>query len=146
MAALRKATGVKISAGKSEFPRFACRDLMADGAIDICNFDASWGGGRPMAACRGVRSDAQRRRHPAHQPQIGCMLVGGVSNGTYLEGFLEWRDPFFYRLIADQKPFRNGKYLRCRTRPAGAPASTPTISHTPAAKINADNTASYQTS
>jgi L-alanine-DL-glutamate epimerase-like enolase superfamily enzyme len=38
------------------------------------------------------------------------MLVGGASNGTFLEGFLEWRDPFFYRLIADQRPFRNGKY------------------------------------
>ncbi len=49
-----QATGVKISAGQSEFTRFACRDLMAAGAIDICNFDASWGGGpdRMAARCR----------------------------------------------------------------------------------------------
>ncbi len=26
------------------------------------------------------------------------------------KGSSAWRDPFFYRLIADQKPFRNGKY------------------------------------
>ena len=33
MAAVRKATGVKIAAGQSELTRFACRDLMAAGAI-----------------------------------------------------------------------------------------------------------------
>jgi len=111
MAALRKATGVKISAGQSEFTRFACRDLMAAGSIDICNFDASWGGG-PTEWLRVAEFGRQYNVGVTQhiEPQIGCMLVGGVSNGTYLEGFLEWRDPFFYRLIADQKPFRNGKY------------------------------------
>jgi D-arabinonate dehydratase len=111
MAAVRKATGVKIAAGQSEITRFACRDLMAAGAIDICNFDASWGGG-PTEWLRVAEFGRQYGVGVTQhiEPQIGCMLVGGASNGTYLEGFLEWRDPFFYRLIADQKPFRNGTY------------------------------------
>ncbi len=111
MAAVRKATGVKIAAGQSELTRFACRDLMAAGAIDICNFDASWGGG-PTEWLRVAEFGRQYGVGVTQhiEPQIGCMLVGASSNGTYLEGFLEWRDPFFYRLIADQKPFRDGKY------------------------------------
>ena len=111
MAAVRKATGAKIAAGQSEITRFACRDLMAAGAIDICNFDASWGGG-PTEWLRVAEFGRQYNVGVTQhiEPQIGCMLVGGSTNGTYLEGFLEWRDPFFYRLIADQKPFRSGKY------------------------------------
>ena len=111
MAAVRKATGVRVAAGQSEISRFACRDLMTAGSIDICNFDASWGGG----PTEWLRVAAFGRQHGVGvtqhiEPQIGCMLVGGAANGTFLEGFLEWRDPFFYRLIADQRPFRNGKY------------------------------------
>ena len=112
MAAVRKATGVKIAAGQSELTRFACRDLMAAGAIDICNFDASWGGGPTewlRVAELGRQYNVGVTQHI--EPQFGCMLVGGTSNGTFLEGFLEWRDPFFYRLIADQRPFSGGKYM-----------------------------------
>jgi D-arabinonate dehydratase len=50
------------------------------------------------------------------EPQIGAMLVAGAINGTYCEVMLPWRDPFFYRLIADQTPFRNGTY-RLPARP-----------------------------
>ena len=112
MAAVHKATGVKIAAGQSELTRFACRDLMAAGAIDICNFDASWGGG-PTEWLRVAELGRQYNVGVAQhiEPQFGCMLVGGTSNGTFLEGFLEWRDPFFYRLIADQRPFSGGKYM-----------------------------------
>ena len=112
MAAVRKATGVKIAAGQSELTRFACRDLMAAGAIDICNFDASWGGGPTewlRVAELGRQYNVGVTQHI--EPQFGCMLVGGTSNGTFLEGFLEWRDPFFYRLIADQRTFSGGKYM-----------------------------------
>lgn len=111
MAAVRAATGLPVSAGQSEISRFGCRDLMEARAIDICNFDASWGGG-PTEWLR-VAALAQSFGIGVCQhiePQIGAMLVAGARNGTYAEALLTWRDPFFFKLIADQQPFRGGKY------------------------------------
>jgi D-arabinonate dehydratase len=111
LAAVRAITGVPISAGQSELSRFGCRDLMIANAIDICNFDASWGGGptewRRVAAL-ATCFDVKMMQHL--EPQIGAMMVGGAPNGAYCEVMLPWRDPFFYKLIADQAPFRNGRY------------------------------------
>ena len=111
MAAVRAATRVPISAGQSELSRFGCRDLMAAGSIDICNFDASWGGG--PTEWRRVAALAQSYNIGMAQhiePHIGAMLVAGARNGTFMEALLPWRDPFFSKLIADQKPFSGGKY------------------------------------
>lgn len=111
MAAVRAATGLAISAGQSELSRFGCRDLMAAGSIDICNFDASWGGG--PTEWRRVAALAQSFNVGMAQhiePQIGAMLVAGARNGTFVETLLPWRDPFFDNLIADQKRFKGGKY------------------------------------
>ena len=46
------------------------------------------------------------------EPQFGLMMSAGVPNGFYGEVMLPWRDPFFYRLIANQakEPFKNGIY------------------------------------
>jgi D-arabinonate dehydratase len=46
------------------------------------------------------------------EPQFGLMMSAGVSNGFYGEVMLPWRDPFFYRLIANQseQPFKDGIY------------------------------------
>jgi D-arabinonate dehydratase len=111
MAAVRAATGVKIAAGQSEISRFGCRDLMQAGAIDICNFDASWGGG--VTEWRRVADIAASFNVAVAQhiePQIGAMLAAGVPHGAHVECFLPWRDPFYYNLIANQRPFRNGRY------------------------------------
>jgi D-galactarolactone cycloisomerase len=111
MAAVRAATRLPISAGQSELSRFGCRDLMTAGAIDICNFDASWGGG--PTEWRRVAALAQSFNVGMAQhiePQIGAMLVAGARNGTFMEALLPWRDPFFDKLIAHQKPCRGGKY------------------------------------
>lgn len=107
-----RALRAPISAGQSELSRFGCRDLMATGAIDICNFDASWGGG-PTEWLR-VAALAQEFNVGVAQhiePQIGAMLVAGARNGTFAEMLLPWRDPFFGKLIANQTPFNAGKYL-----------------------------------
>jgi D-arabinonate dehydratase len=111
MAAVRAETKLKISAGQSEISRYGCRDLMAAGAIDICNFDASWGGG--PTEWRRVAALAQTFKIGVTQhiePQIGASLVASAANGTYAEALLSWRDPFFGRLIASQKGFRGGRY------------------------------------
>jgi D-arabinonate dehydratase len=46
------------------------------------------------------------------EPQFGLMMSAGISNGCFGEVMLPWRDPFFYKLIANQvkKPFKDGFY------------------------------------
>lgn len=113
MAMVRAIGGVPVAAGQSELSRFGCRDLMVANAIDICNFDAGWGGGptewrrvASMASAFGVRV----LQHL--EPQIGLMMSAGVGNGMFAEVMLPWRDPFFYQLIGNQKarPFEDGYY------------------------------------
>ncbi|HWL31879.1 MAG TPA: mandelate racemase/muconate lactonizing enzyme family protein [Xanthobacteraceae bacterium] len=111
MAAVRKATGLKISAGQSELSSFGCRDLMKAGAIDICNFDASWGGGPTEWWRMAALAESMGIGVCQHiEPQIGAMMVAAAPTGTFAEMLLPWRDPFFLKLIADQKPMRNGRY------------------------------------
>ena len=85
---------------------------MTANAIDICNFDSSWGGGptewRRVAALASC-FDVRMMQHL--EAQIGISLCAGTQNGLYAEVTLPWRDPFFYHLIAGQKrPFRDGRF------------------------------------
>ena len=113
LAVLRARNTVPIAAGQSELSRFGCRDLLTAGAIDVCNFDASWGGGptewRRVAALASS-FNVEIMQHL--EPHIGAMLVAGVDNGGYAEVMPPWRDPFFYRLVANQRerPFEAGRY------------------------------------
>jgi D-arabinonate dehydratase len=111
MAIVRAITGVPISAGQSELSRYGCRDLMIQNAVDICNFDASWGGGptewrrvAALASCFDVKIMQHLEAH------IGIAMCAGVTNGNCGEATLPWRDPFFYKLIANQRPFKGGMY------------------------------------
>lgn len=112
MAIVRAVSGVPISAGQSELSRFGCRDLMIEKAIDICNFDASWGGG--PTEWRRVASlahcfDLRVMQHL--EAQIGLGLCAGAVNGLCGEVTLPWRDPFFYKLVAGhERPFRDGSF------------------------------------
>jgi D-galactarolactone cycloisomerase len=36
---------VDVAAGQSEISRVGMREMMVAGAIDVCNYDASWAGG-----------------------------------------------------------------------------------------------------
>lgn len=111
MASARNMTGIPVCAGQSEISRAGCRDLMMSGAIDVCNFDASWGGGptewrrvAALAACFNV----EMAHH--EEPQISAHLLGSQAHGTYLETFHPDRDPMFYLLVANRSPFVNGTY------------------------------------
>jgi D-galactarolactone cycloisomerase len=111
MAAARSQTGIPICAGQSEISRSGCRDLMMSGAIDVCNFDASWGGGptewRRVAAL--ASSFAVEMGHH-EEPQISAHLLAAIPNGTYLESFHPDRDPMFYRLVANRSALKDGYY------------------------------------
>ncbi len=108
---VRLITGLPVTAGQSERSRSGCRDLMADGAIDICNFDASWGGGPTewrrvamMAMAYGVKVGHHE------EPQIAAHLLAGIPNSTYLECFHPSRDPVFPQLIKNRSRIRDGLY------------------------------------
>lgn len=110
---VRSISGVPITAGQSELTRFGCRDLMQAKAIDICNFDGSWGGGPTEWRRVAMLANSFGVKVMQHlEPQFGLMMSAGVSNGFYGEVMLPWRDPFFYRLIANQpaQPFKDGMY------------------------------------
>jgi D-arabinonate dehydratase len=113
MAVVRAVSGIPVAAGQSELTRFGCRDLMRAGAIDICNFDASWGAGPTEWRRVAQLAQAHNVRVLQHlEPQIGLPMSAGVANGFVAEVMLPWRDPFFYRLIANQpaRPFVDGFY------------------------------------
>ena len=111
MAAARSQTGIPICAGQSEISRAGCRDLMMAGAIDVCNFDASWSGGPTewrrvagLADCFNV----EMAHH--EEPQISAHLLASIAHGTYLETFHPDRDPMFYNLVANRSAFEEGSY------------------------------------
>lgn len=108
---VRLMTRMPVAGGQSETTPIGVRELIVTGAIDVCNFDASWSGGATqwrrvagMAALFGVRM--------AHheEPQIAAQLLASVTGGTYVETFLPERDPIFWNLIANRPELINGVY------------------------------------
>lgn len=111
MADVRRMSRIPVTAGQSESSRAGCRDLMMEGAIDFCNFDASWGGGpsewrrvAAMASAFGVTM--------AHheEPQISAHLLASIPHSACLEVFHPDRDPLFYVLVANRARFEDGFY------------------------------------
>ncbi len=111
MALLRNLTGIPICAGQSESLAEGCRDLIAEGAVDICNLDASWGGG-PTAWLRVARMAACYGVEMAHhgEPILGAQLLGAVANGTYVELHHHERDPVFWQMTEGRGEIRDGVY------------------------------------
>ncbi len=98
-----------VCAGQSEFSSSGCRDLMEAGAIDVCNFDASWSGG-PTAwrrtAAIAASYDVQMGHH--EEPQVSTHLIASQAHGTYAECFHPDRDPFWWNLITNRPPLADG--------------------------------------
>lgn len=111
MADVRRITGIQVTAGQGEISASGCRDLMIEGAIDYCNFDASWSGGptewRRVAAMASAFS-VKMAHH--EEPQVAAHLLASIPHGSVLETFHPVRDPLFYGLVANRSPFRNGFY------------------------------------
>ncbi len=108
---VRYMAGVPVAAGQSEVGRADARDLMASGAIDVCNFDASWSGGptewRRVAGLAAAYGVAMAHHE---EPQISAQLLASVAHGTYVECFHPDRDPVFWNLIANRSEPRAGRY------------------------------------
>jgi L-alanine-DL-glutamate epimerase-like enolase superfamily enzyme len=108
---VRLAAGVSVAAGQSELARGDVRRLLEAGAIDVCNFDASWSGG-PTEWRRVAGLTAAYGVEMAHheEPQVAAHLLASVAHGTYVEVFHPDRDPIFWNLIANRTPLRSGVY------------------------------------
>ena len=108
---VRLKTGAAVAAGQSELARADVRRLLQAGAIDVCNFDASWSGG-PTEWRRVAGLTAAFGVEMAHheEPQLSAHLLGSISHGTYVEVFHPERDPIFWNLIANRPPIAGGTY------------------------------------
>lgn len=106
---VRLAAGIPVCAGQSEFSAGGCRDLMEMGAIDFCNFDASWSGGptewRRVAAMATVY-DIRMAHH--EEPQVASHLLASIPHGTYLEYFHPARDPIWHNLVSNRPSLTDG--------------------------------------
>jgi D-galactarolactone cycloisomerase len=109
---VRLAAGIPVAAGQSEPHRSGVRDLIATGAVDVCNCDASWIGGpsewRRLAALAAVY-EVEMAHH--EEPQVSAHLLAAIPHGTYLETFDPERDPIFWNMIANRREFEDGHYL-----------------------------------
>jgi D-galactarolactone cycloisomerase len=107
---VRARGGIPVCAGQSEHSPAACRDLMELGAIDVCNFDASWSGGATnwlrMAALSQVYG-VELAHH--EEPQVAAHLLASQPNGTYLEVFHPDRDPIWWNLIVNRPEVVDGE-------------------------------------
>jgi L-alanine-DL-glutamate epimerase-like enolase superfamily enzyme len=110
MAEVRRRTTIPINAGQSEISSHGVRRLIAAGAVDIVNFDASEAGGvsewRRAAGLCAVHGIAMAHHE---EPQIATHLLAGVPHGTYVECFPDpERDPLWAGLIKNRPPIRDG--------------------------------------
>lgn len=100
---------VNVAAGQSEVSRVGMREMMLNGAIDVCNYDASWGGGptewRRVAALAAA-FDIELGHH--EEAQVSSHLLASVPHGTFAEVFSPNRDPIFWNLLANREDFVDG--------------------------------------
>ena len=114
---VRMRGNVNVAAGQSEISRTGMREMIASGAIDVSNYDASWGGGptewRRIAAI-AYSYDVQVGHH--EEAQVSSHLLASVPNGTYVEAFSPARDPIFWQLLANRPALEDGQF-RLSDRP-----------------------------
>ncbi|HKP18566.1 MAG TPA: mandelate racemase/muconate lactonizing enzyme family protein [Gaiellaceae bacterium] len=107
---VRYRTGVPICAGQSELSAAGCRDLMVEGSIDFCNFDASWSGGPTewrRVAAMALAFDIRMAHH--EEPQVASHLLASIPHGTHVECFHPDRDPIWWNLVANRPQLVDGQ-------------------------------------
>ncbi|MEW5991646.1 MAG: mandelate racemase/muconate lactonizing enzyme family protein [Chloroflexota bacterium] len=107
---IRLRGNVDVAAGQSEISRAGMREMMAAGAIDISNFDASWGGGptewRRIAA---LAAAFEVRLGHHEEAQVAAHLLASQPHGTYVEAFSPVRDPIFWNMIENRPDLVDGQ-------------------------------------
>lgn len=110
MRGVRLRAKVPVAGGQSEFTSAGVGQLIADDAIDVSNFDASWGGGptewRRAASIAHV-AGVKMAHH--EEPHLASHLLSSVPHGTYLEVFHPKRDPIYWRMLESRPEVQNGR-------------------------------------
>ena len=106
---VRARSGIATCAGQSEHSAAGCRDLFELGAVDVCNFDASWSGGcsewRRMAAVAHVY-ELEVGHH--EEPHVALHLLASQPHSTYAEVFHPDRDPLWWNLVMNRPALEDG--------------------------------------
>ena len=83
--------------------------MITTNAVDVVNFDASWGGGPTewlkvagMTAIHGIELGHHE------EFQIASHLLASVPNGKFVEIFEEDRDPIYWNLIENRPEIKKG--------------------------------------
>ncbi len=108
---VRFKSGLPIAAGQSETSRRGILDLITSDSIDICNFDASWGGG-PSEWIRVANMCEVYGIKMAHheEPQISSQMLSSFKKSKYVECFHPQRDPLFWNIIENRPGPKDGFY------------------------------------
>lgn len=96
-------TGVPVTAGQTEISHAGMRDLLMEGAIDVSNYDASWGGGPTewlRVASMAMAFNAELGHH--EEAHLSSHLLASQPHGTYVEAFHEPRDPIFWNMLENR--------------------------------------------
>ena len=104
-------TGVPVAAGQSEISHAGMRDLFIDGSVDVCNFDASWGGGPTewlRVASMALAFNVELGHH--EEAHVASHLLASQPHGTYVEAFHPDRDPIFWNMLANRPDFSDGVF------------------------------------
>ncbi len=110
LARLRRTIDIPLCAGQSEITKAGCRELMSAGAIDVCNFDPSWGGGPTEWRKVAMLADTFGIGIMSHlETQVGAALAAGVSNGQCVEFMQPDRDPLYHTLVLNRPVIREGQ-------------------------------------
>ena len=110
MARVRQSTRIPVTAGQSEITSHGVRRLLAAGAVDFINLDASECGGvtewRRAASLCAVAGVGLAHHE---ESQIARHLLAAVPHGTYAECFADPdRDPVWHRMWANRPAIKNG--------------------------------------
>ena len=110
MAQVRAATSIPINAGQSEMTAWGIRRMIAEGAVDIVNFDASEAGGitewKRIASMCFMEGIGLCHHEEA---QVAMQMIAAVPNGICVECFGDVeRDPVWHGMIANRPMPRDG--------------------------------------
>jgi L-alanine-DL-glutamate epimerase-like enolase superfamily enzyme len=107
---IRTRGGIPVVAGQGEISAYGCRDLIAAGAVDTLNVDATIAGG--VTEWRRVATMASMMNvNMAHheEPQVALHLLAAIPHGLYVEVFPNpERDPIWFDLPEKQPRIADG--------------------------------------
>ena len=117
LAVLRKQNNVRLCAGQNEVSVNGCKELLAAGAIDICNFSATYGGGvTPWLQSAALAKVFGAQLAFTGDPQQSIHYMTAFEHGTVIEAFHPDRDPIFFEIVMAPSEIRNG-ILRVPDKP-----------------------------